>query len=99
MSIILDCIGITCTILNCIFGISLFPIITILLFSIALGYCVYHRLPLYNTIALDGINIIDYYIGIPFATKTMVILYSLVFTLGILIVVYMKYEHERKLKI
>lgn len=82
---ILCCFGINTFSLSILFGISVFPIITICLFSYMLGFCIWHRLPLYYVFTIDLINAFDYYIGIPITNKWMLIVYLLIAGIFILI--------------
>lgn len=85
IQIILGMFEIQFVLLTYLFGISIFPIIVLIIFSIFLGFCVWHRLPLYYALTVNGINLIDYYIGIPVTNKWMLVIYLLI--IGIFIII------------
>lgn len=90
IQIILNCFGLYSFVLTYLFSVSIVPIITLIGFSIFLGFCIWHRMPLYYAITLDIINIIDYYIGIPVSNMWMLIICLLLIGLFILIGSYIK---------
>ena len=85
LELILSCIGIYSVFLATLFGQSVFAIVIILLFSFSLGYCIWHRLPLYFIFTANIINIIDFYIGIPVTGKWMICIYLLLIGMFILV--------------
>ena len=94
ISLLLNCCGVNAVILSFLFGVAIIPTIILILFSITLGYCLHHRLPLYYVMVFNGINLWDCYIGIPFANKIMIIIYLLLFAVGILMSVYVKNKNN-----
>ena len=90
IQIILNCFGLYSFVLTYVFSVSIVPIIILIGFSIFLGFCIWHRMPLYYAITLDIINIIDYYIGIPVSNMWMLIICLLLIGLFILIGSYIK---------
>lgn len=85
LQICLDCLGIQSVLLTFLCGNGFLPILTLIAFSIFLGFCIWHRLPLYYALTANVINLIDYYIGIPIINKWMLIIYLLL--VGVFIIV------------
>ena len=85
IEIVLSCFGIQSALLTFVSGSPVIPILTLIAFSIFLGFCIWHRLPLYYALTANVINLIDYYVGIPITNKWMLILYLLL--VGVFIIV------------
>lgn len=85
LQIVFGCFGFQSIILTYLFSASIVPVIVLLLFSKFLGFCIWHRLPLYYMLTADTINAIDFYIGIPVTGKWMLIIYLLLIGIFILI--------------
>lgn len=85
LQIILTCFGIQSFILTDLFGLAIVPTIALLAFSFFLGFCYWHRLPIYYALSANIINAIDFYIGISVTGKWMLIIYLLLIGIFILI--------------
>lgn len=96
IQIILSCFGFQSIILTYLFSASVVPVIILLLFSRFLGFCIWHRLPLYYMLMADTINAIDFYIGIPVTSKWMLIIYLLLVGICILIGCLIKNKNHGK---
>ena len=90
IEVILGCFGINSVILTILFGNGIIPIAFLIIFSIFLGFCIWHRLPLYYALTANCINLIDYYIGIPIINKWILIIYLLLIGIFILIGCFIK---------
>ncbi len=82
-------------IISNIVGVSLVPWIFMYLSTIVFKFCSYHRMFLWYILAIDIINIIDYYIQIPFNKVEMIALFSIVSFIFLTIIVY-KYDKHNK---
>lgn len=76
--------------LSVIGGLSLLPIIFILVSSFVFKFCIYHRLPIYYIIVSDIINYYDLYIGIPLSNKSLFILNMIIAGIFIIAIVILK---------
>ncbi len=85
IQVIVCCFGIQSFIFSILFGISAFPIIIMCLLSYMLGFCIWHRLPLYYVCIIELIKAFDYYIGIPISNKWMLIIYLIIAGIFILV--------------
>ncbi len=94
IQIVLDCFGIYSFLLTYLFSVSIVPIIVLLLFSIFLGFCIWHRMPLYYAILSDIINTIDYYFGIPITSMEILIIYILLIGVVILVGCFIKNKYN-----
>ena len=79
------CFGINCVWLGLVYRYSFMSFICLLAMSILLKFCVWHRLPLYYSVSMDIINIIDYYFIIPINSK-VILLFYLTFTILFIII-------------
>ena len=77
-------------ILSAIAGLSLLPIIFILISSFVFKFCIYHRLPIYYIIVSDIINYYDLYIGIPLSNRWLFILNMIIAGIFIILIVLSK---------
>lgn len=64
--------------------------------SILLKFCIWHRLPLYYSIVIDIINMLDYYITFSINNVIMLAIYLAITGLFILIGMYWKEKHNAK---
>lgn len=76
--------------LSAIGGLSLLPIIFILVSSFVFKFCIYHRLPIYYVIVSDIINYYDLYIGIPLSNRLLFIVNMVIAGLFIILIVISK---------
>lgn len=71
-------------------GMSLLPLIFILVSSFVFKFCVYHRLPIYYIIVSDIINYYDLYIGIPLENRELFIMNMTIAGIFIVLIVFTK---------
>lgn len=88
-----------------LFGIKLFVLpglvyispvsgILILVMSVALKFCVWHRLPIYYCFYVDVLSTIDYKYHIPLSNITMLIVHLIVLLIFILLGMYLKERYN-----
>ena len=87
---ILSYFKIDLVIFSIIGGLSILPIVFILISSFVFKFCIYHRLPIYYIIISDIINYYDLYIGIPLSNKWLFILNMIIAGLFIILIVISK---------
>ena len=87
---ILSYFKIDLVILSIIGGLSILPIIFILISSFVFKFCIYHRLPIYYIIVSDIINYYDLYIGIPLSNRWLFILNMIIAGIFIILIVLSK---------
>lgn len=90
LNTILSYFEIDFAILSAIGGLSLLPIIFILISSFVFKFCIYHRLPIYYVILSDIINYYDLYIGIPLSNRWLFIVNMIIAGLFIIAIVLLK---------
>ena len=61
--------------------------------SYLLKFCEYHRMFLHYIVIIYIINCIDYYIGIPINDYDLLILYSIITTISLFIILYLKIKN------
>lgn len=93
VQLVLSCFGVYSITLALLFGQSLFAILVLILCSIALGYCIWHRLPLYYIIFGNLLSTFDYYIGFTILSKWMLLIYLIL--IGILVLVMCLMENKK----
>lgn len=76
--------------LSAIAGLSLLPIIFILISSFVFKFCIYHRLPIYYIIVSDIINYYDLYIGIPLSNRWLFVINIIIAGIFIILIVLTK---------
>lgn len=76
--------------LSIIGGLSLLPIIFIIVSSFVFKFCIYHRLPIYYVIVSDIINYYDLYIGIPLTNRWMFVINMIIAGIFIILIVISK---------
>jgi len=87
---ILSYFGIDFILLSAIGGLSLLPIIFILVSSFLFKFCVYHRIPIYYVILSDIINYYDLYIGIPISNRMIFVTNMITAGISIVLIVISK---------
>lgn len=87
---ILSYFKIDLVILSIIGGLSILPIVFILISSFVFKFCIYHRLPIYYIIISDIINYYDLYIGIPLSNRWLFILNMIIAGIFIILIVLSK---------
>lgn len=87
-------LGWSTAILTNFVGLSVLPTVLILISSFALGFCIWHRLPIYYTIVANWVNLYDYLIGFSFATIYTISIYLFLFVITVLLGAYFKNRHN-----
>lgn len=87
---ILSYFKIDAPILSYLGGMSVLPIIFILISSFTFKFCIYHRLPIYYIIVSDIINYYDLYVGIPISNRGLLILNMIIAGIFIILIVFTK---------
>lgn len=90
LNTILSYFNIDAVILSYIGGMSILPIIFILISSFVFKFCIYHRLPIYYIIISDIINYYDLYIGIPLSNRLLFIMNMIITGIFIILIVLSK---------
>lgn len=75
---------------------SVLSFILILLLSIALNFCIWHRLPIYYCGTLDLSNLIYYYTNVPILNSEMLLIYFIITGIFILIGAYIKNKYNKR---
>lgn len=71
-------------------GISILPIVFILVSSFVFKFCIYHRLPIYYIIFSDILNYYDLYVGIPLENRELFIMNMIIAGVFIILIVFTK---------
>lgn len=87
---ILSYFNIDAPILSYLGGMSLLPIIFILISSFVFKFCIYHRLPIYYIIVSDIINYYDLYVGIPLSNRWLFVINMIIAGIFIILIVLTK---------
>ena len=90
LNTVLSYFGIDAVILSYIAGMSILPIIFILLSSFVFKFCIYHRIPIYYIILSDIFNYYDLYIGIPLENRELFIMNMITAGIFIILLVFTK---------
>lgn len=77
--------------LNYIGGVSLLPVLYLYFASYTFKLCNYYRMYLHYIVAVDIVNIIDYYIGIPVNDIGLYLIIILLTTITMFLVIYLKF--------
>lgn len=84
--------GIDLTILSYIGGTSLLELMFLYVSSYVFKFCIYHRLPIHYLSINWIINVIDEYIGIQIANKSLLMLYVIIAGITIILMLYFKFK-------
>lgn len=90
LNTVLSYFGIDFIFLSLIGGLSLLPIVFILISSFVFKFCIYHRFPIYYVIVSDIINYYDLYIGIPLSNRSLFVINMIIAGLFIILIVLSK---------
>lgn len=90
LNTILSYFNIDAPILSYLGGMSLLPIIFILISSFVFKFCIYHRLPIYYIIVSDIINYYDLYVGISLSNRWLFMLNMIIAGIFIILIVLIK---------
>lgn len=89
---ILSYFNIDAPILSYIGGMSILPVIFILVSSFVFKFCIYHRLPIYYIIISDIINYYDLYISIPVDDRNLFIINMIIAGVFIFLILLFKFK-------
>lgn len=95
LNTILTYYGIDCIFFNLIAGHSILSIVFMLLSSFVFKFCIYHRIPLYYMCICSGINLYDWYVGIPIDNKELLILHLIISGLAMFVILYLYLKSRR----
>ena len=87
---VLSYFKINAPILSYLGGMSILPIIFILVSSFAFKFCIYHRLPIYYIIVSDILNYYDLYVGVPLDNRNLFMLNMIIAGIFIILIVFTK---------
>lgn len=91
---VLGCFQIKTIILPNIFFLSPISALFIICASFTFKFCIWHRLPIYYSLVLQIINIIDYYSPVVFTNNVMLFIYLLITMFFILLGMYFKNKYN-----
>lgn len=95
---ILGCFGVQCLWLSSLFFITPISAVFMVFTSFVFRCCIWHRLPIYYCLTVDGINFLDYYLA-PVTDTWMIFVYLLVTSIFVLIGMYFKNKYNVKRKL
>jgi len=87
-------LGIDCSIISMLGGISFLPLVFLYLASFVFRFCVYHRMFLHYILVNNTLELVDYYIGIPIDTFNLFVLHVILIGLFLFLVLYF-YRREK----
>lgn len=87
-------LGIDCSIISMIGGISLLPLVFFYLVSFVFRFCIYHRMFLHYILLNNTIELIDYYVGIPVDTFELFVIHIILIGLFLFLILYF-YRKEK----
>lgn len=87
-------LGIDCSIISMLGGISFFPLVFLYLASFVFRFCIYHRMFLHYILLNNALEFVDYYVGIPIDTFNLFIVHISLIGLFLFLVLYF-YRRER----
>ena len=87
-------LGIDCSIISMLGGISFLPLVFLYLASFVFRFCVYHRMFLHYILVNNILEFVDYYIGIPIDTFNLFVLHVILIGLFLFLVLYF-YRKEK----
>ena len=87
-------LGIDCSIISMLGGISFLPLVFLYLASFVFRFCIYHRMFLHYILLNNTLELVDYYIGIPIATFNLFIIHISLVGIFLFLVLYF-YRRER----
>lgn len=80
--------------LSLIGGLSVLPLIFLLISSFVFKFCIYHRLPLYYVIVVDVLNYYDSLVGLPISNRSLFVLNMLILGIFVLLIVFYKFKQH-----
>lgn len=88
--------GIDLAILSGLIGISLLPWLFLYISSFVFKFCSYHRAFLYYILTIDGLNWIDYIIGIPISTAALISIELVIAGITLIIALWLYVRNNKK---
>lgn len=92
LNAILSYIGIDLPVLSMLGGLSLLPLVFLLLSSFTFKFCIYHRMFIYYVLVCDVITWIDFTVGIPISNRAMFVLNLIVAGVFLFLILYLKFK-------
>ena len=89
--------GINLAFLSFFIGISLLPWLFLYISSFVFKFCSYHRAFLYYVLVIDGINWIDYTIGIPVTSSALISIELVIAGITLILALWLYVKHRKKL--
>lgn len=96
LNTIISYFGYRADVLSYLFGVSLITWVFLLISSIVYRYCIYHRMFLYYIFVIDGLNIIDYYIGIPLCDFNLIEMHLIISGIFIFLILYFYVKRNKR---
>ena len=96
LNTVFACFGIYPEFLSHIAGMSLLPWLFILIAAHVFKFCIYHRMFLYYILVSDIISVIDYYIGIPLDTYSIIAVQFAVAGMFLFLILYFYVKCNKK---
>ena len=93
---ILSLCGYDLAIFSILGGMSVLPMVFLLLSSFVFKFCAYHRMFLYYIIVNDVINWIDYSYGIPFSNRWLFVLHIAIAGITLFVILFLKFRVCKK---
>lgn len=90
--ILLSYIGIDTSLLSYLGGTSVIPLTFLYISSYAFKFCLYHRMFLHYITLNFGINVLDYYIGIPLSDWHLFNMYTIITGLFLFVILYLRFK-------
>lgn len=87
-------LGIDCSVISMLGGISLLPLVFLYLVSFVFRFCIYHRMFLHYILLNNTLELIDYYVGIPVDTFELFVIHVILIGLFLFLVLYF-YRKEK----
>lgn len=87
-------LGFPCGVLSVIGGISLLPLLFLYLASYVFRFCIYHRMFLHYILAVDVVNLVDFYVGIPINNRLLFGFYLMITGVFLFLILYY-YKREK----
>lgn len=94
-----SCFGKMIPFISTLCCLSVIPFITLFSISKLLRFCSWHRLPLWYSIIIDGLNSAFYYFNLPIIGKPMLAIYLTITILFIILGMYLKEKRNVKNRI
>ena len=94
-----SCFGIMFPFVSSLCYLSVIPFITIFAVSKLLKFCIWHRLPLWYCVLIDGLNAIFYYFDLPLMGKSMLAIYLTITISFIVLGMCLKEKYNAKTRV